>query len=464
MTEPIGHAAGLARRYLASLRSQSITGDLRAAELRAHLETRYAFEEPIPSEDVLDDLMSLLQRGGIQASHPAYFGLFNPSVSGTSVAAATLVATINPQLGAASHGRAAALLERHVLGHLAKAIGYSAEATGSHFTSGGQEANTEAVVTALTHAFPAIREGGLRSLASQPVFYLSSEAHHSFEKAAHVAGLGRGAVRRVPVDATFAMDMTALSGLIEADRAQGKSPFLVVGTAGSTTTGSIDPLEAIADLCQCENLWFHCDAAWGGTVLLSPRSKLALAGIERSDSVTWDAHKWLQMPLGAGMFFTSRPEALRATFSTDSPYMPPRRGQDDDLYDVSMQWSRRGAGLPLFTSLAELGREGVTTMVDRMLSLGDELRFLLRSNGFSIMNHTPLPVLCFTHPAIETGRTTAMAVAQVVDRAGRAWIAPVELTDGRQALRACISSHLTESSDLLVLLTAIREAIASLVT
>jgi len=457
MEDPIRYAAELASMYLNNLRSQSVTGDLRTADLQAHIERLYTFERPLDVDIVLRDVATLLQRGGVQTGHPAYFGLFNPSVPSYAIAATTIVAAVNPQLGTTSHGRAAVLLERDVLNYLAGKIGFQPESSAAHFTSGGQEANAEALVVSLTHTFPGLRENGLRSLDGEPVAYVSAEAHHSLEKAAHVTGIGRKAIRRVPVDSSFAMDLRALAGMITADRRNGLIPFLVVGTAGSTTTGAIDPLSDIAELCESEELWFHCDAAWGGTALLSERTRPFLAGIERSDSVTWDAHKWLQMPLGTGMFFTSHPEALRAAFSTDSSYMPPRRDQHDDFYDVSIQWSRRGAGIPLLVSFAVLGSEGFMSMVDRMIVLGHELTKRLRSKGFSIVSNTPLPVICFTHPTIESGRTTAMAIARAVDRSGRAWIAPVELPDGRSALRACITSHLTDEKDLSALIEILEE-------
>lgn len=460
MEESIKYAADLACTYLNNIRLQPVTGDLRTVDLLTHIEHQYSFAEPLDVHAVLDNILALLQRGGIQAGHPAYFGLFNPSVLPPAIASSTLIATVNPQLGAASHGRAAVLMERHVLQYLASKIGYPPNSVAAHFTSGGQEANTEALIVSLTNTFPSIRDSGLQSLNGKPVAYVSVEAHHSLEKAAHITGLGRNAIRRVPVNKSFSMDLHALTQMVSMDRKDGFIPFLVVGTAGSTTTGAIDPLSDIASFCNSEGLWFHCDAAWGGTALLSARARLSLNGIAQSDSVTWDAHKWLQMPLGTGMFFTSHPEAVRATFSTDSPYMPPRRDQQDDLYDVSMQWSRRGTGIPLLVSLAVLGNEGVTAMVDRMMALGNVLTGTLESRGFSIVNDTPLPVICFTHPIIEGGQISAMEVAKAVARAGRAWIAPVEMSNGQSVLRACITSHLTNESDLIALVDELDEKLS----
>lgn len=460
MTDGMTLAATLVSDHLAGARAMPVVGDMRASQILAHLAAHYTLDTPQTPEEVITDLFQLLRRGGIHASHPAYFGLFNPGVPPVAAAAATLVSALNPQLGAASHGRAAILIEQHVLRCLAGSIGYDPESSAAHFTSGGQEANTEAVLMALTHTFPETRELGIRSLDRGPVLYISEEAHHSFDKAAQVVGLGREAVRRIPVDGAFRMDLAALEEAIAADHAGGRRPMMVVGTAGSTASGSIDDLEAVAGVCHAHGLWFHCDAAWGGAALLSPLTRPHLAGIEQSDSVTWDAHKWLQMPLGAGMFFTRHADLPRVAFATDSPYMPPRH-QVGDPYETSMQWSRRGAGIPLLAFMATMGWEGMASMVERMTLLGERLVNRLVAAGFKMVNATPLPVVCFTHPAIERGGTTVQSLAQTVDRTGRAWIAPIELPGGLPALRACITNHLTEDRDLDVLIATLQEAMGT---
>jgi glutamate/tyrosine decarboxylase-like PLP-dependent enzyme len=259
------------------------------------------------------------------------------------------------------------------------------------------------------------------------------------------------------------MDVAALAREIAADRAAGRLPFLVVGTAGATSSGVIDPLPALADLCVAEKLWFHADAAWGGGALLSPRLRMHLAGIERADSVTWDAHKWLQVPLGSGMFFTRHPEAPLAAFATASAYMPAARAADGtsrvDPYNVSHQWSRRAPGIALFAALAELGEEGWARLVEHMAEMGDAMRSKLRAAGFEVVHATPLPLGCFTHPRIESGAVTTGDVARAVHRRARAWISPSELADGQRVLRACVTSFRTEERDLDVLVEEVVAAV-----
>ncbi|MBZ0120300.1 MAG: hypothetical protein K8H88_25135 [Sandaracinaceae bacterium] len=450
MEDPILRAARAAADHYESIRELPVTGPARPAELESYLRARYTFDASLDPSEVVDDLVALLRRGSVHVTHPAYLGMFNPSVLCSSIAASTLLAAFDPQAATWSHAAAAVAIEQHVLRFLMSRIGYDPGASAAHFTSGGQEANTEALAAALAHAFPAARDAGLRTLPGDPVLYASAEAHHSLEKAARMAGLGTGAVRRV--GSSLRMDAASLAGRIAADRAQSKLPFMVVATVGATASGAIDPLEPIADLCAREGLWMHADAAWGGAVVLSTRARAHAAGLERADSITWDAHKWLQVPLGTGMLFTRRPEALRAAFAVESPYMPAGHPERPDPYSVSHQWSRRPAGVALFAALAELGAQGYERLIDRMVELGGALRERLIASQYVIVNETPLPLVCFTHPRIESGAVKLNEVARAVDRRGKTWIAPVRLATGRRALRACITSFRTEERDLDVLM------------
>src|SRR5439155_15907274 len=148
------------------------------------------------------------------------------------------------------------------------------------------------VIVALTRACPSYAEGGLRALRAQPIVYLTREAHDSFTKIAHMTGLGRGALRTIATTADLKMDLGDLAHRVDEDRRCGLEPLLVVGTAGTTAAGAIDPLPALARFCRSERLWFHVDAAWGGAAILSPRLRSHLAGIGDADSITCDAHKW----------------------------------------------------------------------------------------------------------------------------------------------------------------------------
>jgi glutamate/tyrosine decarboxylase-like PLP-dependent enzyme len=456
--------AARARTWIDGARDRPVSGACDAGTVRRAVEARLGLETPQGDAAALDGLAGLLERFRVDVTHPRYFGLFNPSVLPAAAAGAALVAAMNPQTAVWAHNPAAAEIERHVLRFLAARIGWegpAADAVGAHFTSSGQESNLEAVVVALTHAFPEVRERGVRAVAGEPVAYVSEEGHHSIAKSCHVAGLGRAAAREIPADGRLRMDVAALEAALREDRAAGRRPFLVVGTAGTTAAGAIDPLPALADLCGRDGLWFHVDAAWGGSWLLADRFRPHFAGVERADSVTWDAHKALQVPMGAGMFFTRRREALAAAFRTDSGYMPVRRDGRTDPFDESLLWSRRAIGLPFAAALASLGREGYARLLESMAARGDALRERLGAAGFVVLNHTPLPVVCCTHPRIEDGTRTPGDVARTLHRRGRAWVSPVTLSGGRRAVRACITSYRTDDADLGVLVDELRGAVGA---
>src|SRR5204863_1107985 len=187
---------------------------------------------------------------------------------------------------------------------------------------------------------------------------------------AHTTRLGRRAVRTGATDRHLKMDLGDLARRVAADRQSGLAPFMVVGTAGTTAAGVIDPLPELAAFCRAEGLWLHVDAAWGGAAVLSPRLRGHLAGIEAADSITCDAHKWFSVPMGAGMFFCRHREAVAEAFRAETSYMPGKTGAVVDPYTTSVQWSRRFIGLKLFMALAERGEAGYVEMIEHQAHLG----------------------------------------------------------------------------------------------
>jgi glutamate/tyrosine decarboxylase-like PLP-dependent enzyme len=292
----------------------------RPAEVRADVEQQFPLDEPMPLPDLVRAAAGLLRRHAVHVIHPRYFGLFNPSVRDASALGDALAALYNPQLAVWAHAPAAAELERHALRRLASALGREGDA--ATFTTGGAEANLTAVLAALARLAPGWEEGGVRALPARPALYASVEAHHSFVKIARIVGLGAEALREVGVDERLRMDPEALDRRIADDRGKGFSPLLVVGTAGTTGAGIIDPLPALATVAAGAGAWFHVDAAYGGAAALVPRLRPDLEGIARADSVTWDAHKGLSVPMGAGMLFCRDAEALRRAFAVTTSYMP----------------------------------------------------------------------------------------------------------------------------------------------
>jgi glutamate/tyrosine decarboxylase-like PLP-dependent enzyme len=411
-------------------------------EIRSYLASRYDFSKALSLEEVTADVEQMLQTWQVQVTHPRYFGLFNPSVTLASVIADTLVAMYNSQLANWRTSPAANEIERHTLGWLAEKFGFPAE-TLATFTSGGTEANLSAVVVALTRAFPEYGEHGLRQLSAAPAIYLTEEAHNGYNKLAHIAGLGRKALRIVAADRDLKLDVGDLERKVAEDRKNGFAPFMVIGTAGTTAAGVIDPLEEIGSFCKKENLWFHADAAWGGAAIISPELKQNLAGIETADSITCDAHKWFSVPMGAGMFFCRHPERVAEAFRVGITYMPAKTDLSvPDPLMTSVQWSRRFIGLKLFMQLAQLGESGQVGMIEHQARMGHVLREALLASGWQVVNKTLLPLVCFTREGLDT--TTFLAGLR---ERQIAWMseAPVR---GIPVLRACITSFKTTEADI----------------
>ena len=412
-------------------------------EIRAHLDSRYDFAAPQPLESVVADVEGMMRRWHVQVTHPRYFGLFNPSVTTASVVADTLTAAYNPQLASWRTSPAANEIERHTLRWVAARFGFPRAASAT-FTAGGAESNQSAVVLALTRAYSNYGDEGLRAISGRPTIYLSHDAHDSFNKVAHVTGLGRGSLRRVGVDRDRRMDIADLARQVVEDRRNGWSPLMVVGTAGTTAAGAIDPLRAMARFCRSHGLWFHVDAAWGGAAILVPGLRPHLDGIDAADSISCDAHKWLSVPMGAGMFFCRHPRIVSEAFRAATAYMPPPAGEATvDPYASSLQWSRRFIGLKLFLALAEHGEHGYAALIERQVRMGDALRAALRRDGWTIVNDTPLPLVCFTRDGLDT-----RAFLPELYRRQAAWISEARLSDGEPVLRACITSFRTTPADI----------------
>jgi glutamate/tyrosine decarboxylase-like PLP-dependent enzyme len=412
-------------------------------DIRAHLESGYDFSTPLPLDAVVADVEDMMRRWQVQVTHPRYFGLFNPSVTEASVIADTLVAAYNPQLASWRTSPAANEIERHTLRWLAAKFGLPADASAT-FTSGGAEANLSAVVLALTRAFPSYGDDGLRGIEGTPVIYLTAQAHDSFHKIAHITGLGRAALRVVATAGDLTMDLNDLTRQVADDRRHGRMPLMVVGTAGTTAAGAIDPLRDLAWFCRVHSMWFHVDAAWGGAAILVPALRRHLDGIDAADSITCDAHKWFSVPMGAGMFFCRHPRIVAAAFRARTAYMPPASEDSAvDPYVTSVQWSRRFTGLKLFLSLAERGEAGYAGMIAHQVRMGDLLREALRREGWRIVNKTPLPLVCFTRDGLVAGEFLSALYRKQI-----AWMSEVRLGSGPPVVRAAITSFRTTPDDI----------------
>jgi aromatic-L-amino-acid/L-tryptophan decarboxylase len=450
--------------YTASVHELPVAPRLDVRAVRGWVES-FTFLEPIEPLTMLESLVPEWKRQQVHTAHPGYFGLFNPAPSQMSMVADALVAAFNPQLAAWSHSPLAVEIERHLVRSFGQRFGFDIDQVDGEFATGGAEANLTALLVALHQHWPEMAQAGLRSLPGQPVFYISREGHHSFLKAARVGGLGGASLREIAVTPGLAMDVDFLRASIRRDRAAGCHPFLLVATAGTTGAGAIDPLDELADIACQEKLWFHVDAAWGGAAALSPRLAAVVRGVEKADSLTFDAHKWLSVSMGAGMFITRHRHVLSQTFGTETAYMP-REGQGlstTDPFSHSIQWSRRFIGLKAFLSLAVAGWDGYARVLEHQTAMGAVLRKKLEENGWRLANETPLPVVCFNDRSREFAIDVCQRIVDAVIRSGQAWISTVLLGQANKpAIRACITNFRTGPRQIDQLMNELKQARALL--
>ena len=406
------------------------------------------FDDPIETVPAAERVIELMKGGMVHMMHPGYFGLFNPATIFPGILADLITASLNPQLAVWSHAAVPVEIERRVIQDVAALFGPDFH-TG-HFTSGGAEANNTAVLLALTRSNPRFSEEGSRVFKGSPSLYVSAESHLAWYQIAHQSGIGRDAVRLVDTDGTGRMDVKHLVRLLKEDRNAGYTPVFIAATAGTTNAGMVDPIVDCADIAEQQGLWLHVDAAWGGAISFLPECSDVLRGIHRADSITLDAHKWLSVPMGAGMLLCKDNDLLGETFRVTASYMPEGMASVDP-YTHSMQWSRRFIGLKLFMALATIGWDGYRSLLRKSLRLAERLTTLLGENGWRVVNDSPLAVKCFedAHRALDLDKIAASVVAD-----GRSWISSVKF-EGHKVLRACITSHRTRDSNLDDLISAL---------
>ncbi len=399
---------------------------------------------------------------GFHVPSANYFGLMNPTPTYIAVLAEALVAALNPQLASRARPQLAARIEAQTVRWIGERFGWAQPFDGT-FTSGGNEANFSGIALALAAHFPASLEEGILAIGAQPVIYTSSEAHHSLDKSAGLLGLGRKALRRVPITRTLQLDVDQLQVSIAADRQAGHKPFCVVATAGTTNSGAIDDIDAIADVCQREHLWLHLDGAYGASAVFSDRHRGLVSGIERCDSVTIDPHKWLAMPFAAGVVLTRHPETLHQAFGVSTPYMPKgARGLPLDNFKVSSQWSRRMNSLKLWLTLKVHGRRAYEEHIDRQMQLASRFAGrITQSEWFQMAAPQTLPILNFRLTRL-SGEDLAAAHRELVEQItkdGHRWISETTVGD-ESVIRVMIISYLTGEKQLAELLRSLEEVAA----
>jgi len=404
----------------------------------------FDLKTPVNEYIALEAVLVGMKEHGVHTPHPMYYGLYNPRPNMAGIMADLITAVVNPQLAAWSHSPYASEVERYLVETFGVLFGYEAETLDGAFASGGAEANFTAILCALNHRFPELGEKGLQHISKLPRIYCSAETHHSIQKGARMAGLGTVSVRTIEVDEHLRMRPDQLRKAILEDKNAAYEPVMVVATAGTTGTGSIDDLEEIGRVCATHGIWYHVDAAYGGAVAVHPELKSWIKGIEFSNSLIVDLHKWFSVPMAASLFITADPEIMHRTFGITTGYMP---GDARDLaitdpFTHSFQWSRRFVGLKIYLSLLMYGNDGYAEVIGNQVAIGDSLRELLKKEGWSIKNESPLPVICFTDDSLSENPGFARAICDHLVSSGKAWVSVYPIRQ-EETLRACITNYNT---------------------
>jgi aromatic-L-amino-acid decarboxylase len=394
--------------------------------------------------------------------HPRFFGWVHGAATPAGVLAEMLAAGMNANVGGREH--AAVYIERQVIAWFTELFGFPRAASGI-LTSGTSMGNLLAVTAARDAALgPQARDAGIAG--TQLTAYAAHGVHDSVVKALRIAGLGAAALRRIEVDEQGAVDLRALRARIATDRDAGKQPFLVVGTAGSVDTGSFDRLDTLADLCSDERVWLHVDGAFGALAIASPAHAHLVRGIERADSLAFDAHKWLHAPYGVGCVLFRDERTHRAAFTSNPAYLArATRGTAAGapwFADYGLELSREFRALKLWFTLRHFGLERLGASIARTCELATTLAERVREADYlELLAPVTLNVVCFRFRVSGLDEAASdqlnAAIAIDVQESGAAVLSTTRI-GGKTALRACIINHRTREEDLTVLLAAVWSA------
>ena len=434
------------------------------------------FRSPLPAtgrpvEEVLDFVRQHVLPFPMGNSHPRFFGFINATADPVGTAADYLAAAMNPNCWGGDH--AAVHVENEVMRWIASIVGFPEESEGI-LVSGGSMANFTALAAARRATTPGnVREEGLAG-EGRPrlVVYASDQVHHCVDKAVDLLGIGTRNLRKIETDDRFRIRMGLLREAIAADRRAGLLPAIVVASAGTVNTGAVDPLEALADLCRRESLWFHVDGAYGAMAALSPRLKPLFAGMERADSIAADPHKWLYVPYEAGATLVREPDRLAATFrkfpeylasDPESPFPGPAW-----FAERGVELSRGFKALKVWMGLQVHGAEAYARSIERDVALAAFLwKEVERRPDFENLAEQVLSIVNFrwrppgtslTEPEVD-GLNRRIVNRLVGD--GSFFLAPTILK-GRAALRVCIVNFRTTEEDLTFLLDEVARVGAEL--
>jgi aromatic-L-amino-acid decarboxylase len=417
--------------------------------------------EPLAVADLGALLRPLVMEQSTLCGHPGFMAYVSGSGTVPGAAADLLAAALNPNVGGWTISPAATELELHLMRWLAERFGLPASA-GGLMTSGGAASN----LTALKAARDARTDGNVRRDGVDGlrlVLYASAEAHATIAEAADMLGLGERAVRAIATDDAYRMRLDDLRRAVADDIRAGMRPFVVVATAGTTATGAVDPLPAIADLCAEHGLWLHVDAAYGGAAVLAPELRPLLDGIERADSIAFDPHKWLYTPQSSACLLVRDPTHLLRSYSIDAAYVRDDArlsGRGTNIGELGPQWSRAFLALKVWLSLAAHGTDAYGRRIAHDVELARYLDRRVREHpDLEPMCPVTLSIACFRYAPASAGLDDAALdvlnerLMIAIRRDGRAFPSNAEL-GGRYCLRACLVNHRTEADDIDALVDA----------
>lgn len=394
----IQEASKIASEYLAGHENRSlpVVRQVSAAELLERMNMAIP-REGRPLAELLDDVRQTLHYS-VRTGHPGFsnqlFGDYDPA----GLLGEWMTSLLNTSMYTFEVAPVVTLMETTLMAHLCGYVGWSADKGEGVLVPGGSIANLMAMLAARNRSCPDAKQKGL-GRDSRLVAFMSEEAHYSIERAASVVGLGSAAVRRVPVDGVGGMDPAALEATVAQALADGERPFFLCATASTTVAGAFDPIEPLADIAERHGMWLHVDAACGGGVLLSPQYRSLMAGCERADSMTWNPHKMMGVPLACSALLMRERGRLKATNAMGADYLFHDDGDDDsrfDLGDITLQCGRRVDSLKLWLSWQSLGDEGHAQRIDRMFEIAATFREMLaQREGFEILRDPQGCNTCF---------------------------------------------------------------------
>jgi aromatic-L-amino-acid/L-tryptophan decarboxylase len=397
---------------------------------------------------------------------PRHFAFVNGSGAMIGIVAEALAACTNTNAGAWKLGPAATEIERQCLRWIADFIGYPTD-TGGVLVSGGTMANFTALLTALRHIAPYDSTGnGLQDAARSGRFLIymaDHEGHVSVTRAADMLNLGRNAVRLVPSHSDFTMDVRELDQMLAADRARGDLPFCVVAQLGSINVGAVEPISELADVCAKHQVWLHGDGACGLLAAGIAETRGLFRGLERADSLSFDAHKWLGVPNDCGVVLVRHSERLRRTFSIAAPYLRGSLDTEDvapDYLEYGPQMSRAFRALKVWMVLRFFGVQGLRELFSKNLGLTRHLHNLVREHpDFEVLHEPTLYIYCFRYvpndlwerreePEIQSRLDRLnQEIVEAIQRSGLALVMTTRIRD-RVAIRMSICSHRTLEEDI----------------